>query len=668
MGAFGLSISLRAIKAWRRFQMLPRGVRIIWLWHLLVLLTLASLLSHWKVPKDWQLQQLAGGAPKFSYVLHAGWRKAGILHLCGSALLLVTVGLWGRTLNFSRETRLLPLQPKRWWFWPVLLTIMLGAGVLRWPRMAHSYWGDEGQAVRNYGHGRYEAIDGDNMQGSISFVATGWRHALWDDVSGSNHYLFSVLQKAVLDGWRGLRGLPASAFNEMVSRLPVFVAGIASIAILALFLSWLGRPRAGLFGSVYLALHPWHIRYSTEARGYMLLLLFFVLATWLMFHAVRTLSWRSWLLFGVSVFLAAYAWKLAILPLSAASIVVTTWLIGSRGNGAVAWRDRLSRIAAPAVVIVTAAMAFAFMAAPGGMQSARVIERLRHVGKSMDAQWLHDSVSGLLFGRSWHRDATANPVETPLVDAFADSPLATGAGIIVMLLLVVTGVIALLRKHAMHGWMWLAVVLSAAIGAAAFLWLIKIEWISWYFFFLILPLAIFTSLGMEELWDGLVSWIRSAVMPSSRAIALATVCPLGFGLVAAISIVSPQIRMMRDHPYEPFREAFQLTRGEHEPAGFTGPTNVVTCYLWRFIDLYDPRGTTRVRDGGQLRKLMREADRSGGALYYIVGQRDLFHNLQKEVSLLLRDASLFEFKTTLWAEDDIHTLEIYRYRGQTKAE
>jgi len=77
-----------------------------------------------------------------------------------------------------------------------------------------------------------------------------------------------------------------------------------------------GYARAGLLAVLLLALHPWHIRYSTEARGYTLMLLFFILTVWaLMAGRPRDEPLRRhWLLFALASFLAAWSWKLAVIP------------------------------------------------------------------------------------------------------------------------------------------------------------------------------------------------------------------------------------------------------------------------------------------------------------------------------------------------------------------
>ena len=129
----------------------------------------------------------------------------------------------------------------------------------------------------------------------------------------------------------------------------------------------------------------------------------------------------------------------------------------------------------------------------------------------------------------------------------------------------------------------------------------------------------------------------------------------------------PHAQLMQTQAYESHRTAWELTRGQHEPLGFTGPSKVYTRYLWRYIHLYDPRSDGHVRDGAALRALMAKVDAEHGELYFTVGQRDLSKAICPEVMALLADEKLFELKATLWAEQEIHTLAVYHYRGAQKA-
>lgn len=640
------------------FQRLPggtRGARLLWLWHLLAILALLVFLKDWKVPEVWTSDATTPKPHKFSEYLHMGLYRGALIHIALSALLLLTVRWWGRPESVTMETRLRRPRMRPVWFWPVLGLIVIAAFSLRWPRMDHSYWGDEGWALRHYVYGEFQPAVGDDYQGELKFVPITWQRVLWDDRTGGNHFLFSILQKFTLGAWRSIHGHPEWAFHETLSRLPLLAAGLGSIVAFALFLNWLGRPTAGLCGALWFALHPWHIRYSTEARGYILMLFFFILAIWVLFIALRDGRWRWWLLFIDTQFLAIYSWKVAALPLVGINLLALLWLLRPR-NGPL--RARLTSCARLIAAGLTMSAFFLFLYLPCSLQSPRALVRLQHTGKPMDDNWLRNSLTGLLCGTPWHRDSRENPTEVPLEERVLRKPLPM-IGFAAAIGLIAFGAARLLRESPSQAILWLSVIACAAAGAALFKWKVKIEWIFWYSFFVILPLGVFHAIGMEYVLGRARRW-----WSRRRGVAVALLLLAGITASSAYALQFPQIRLMDWQPYESNREAFQLTRGKHEPWGYHGLSTVKTCYLWRHIYLYDPRADVYVRTPERLRELMAEADRTGTELYYVVGQRGLFRALQKDVMALLENQQLFDRTATLWAELDIHTLEIYHYRRQ----
>lgn len=651
-----------SIALWHRVPGGSTGAKALWLWHLVAIIVLWRVLDDLKVPKVFESDVFTPKPNKFSDIIAMGLWRGGLFHIGISALILLTVRWWGRDGVATAETRMPVPQRRGWWFWPVLGLILLTALFVRWPRMGLSYWGDEGWALRFYGHGKYEPLRGDDMQGPLKFVPVRWKDVIWDDQTGGNHYLFSALQKVTMDTWRALKGLPPDAFDETISRLPLLAGGLVSIVAIALFLSWWGRPNAGLLGALYFALHPWHIRYSTEARGYILMLLFFILTVWALMSALRSGTWKSLVLFGVAELLAIYSWKIAVLPFAVINAGTILWLLLRQDS---ALPDRLRTILRLLVVNLTAGAVFTFLVMPCTLQSPRALERLKHTGKPMDGKWLDNSLSGLLTGTPWRRDAVDNPTEHPMREALIKAPISVGIGLLSVVGLLVGGAVVLFRARPEQATMWLLVIVSAAVGVSIFKWVMRIEWIFWYSFFTILPLAVFTGLGLDALLAQSVKPWRIAAHPAQKAVG-AAIFALGLLVpLAAFSLSRPQIELMASQPYEPNREAFQLTRGKHEPWGFTGESKVITCWLWRHIDLYDPRADQKVRDAKRLRERMSETDAMGGHLYYVIGQRAFFRAFNPDMQALLDDPALFEKIATLWAEEDIHIKEIYRYRGKT---
>jgi Dolichyl-phosphate-mannose-protein mannosyltransferase len=117
-------------------------------------------------------------------------------------------------------------------------------------------------------------------------------------------------------------------------RVPSLVAGVALVpATYALGVRTLGRT-AALVGATLLALSPFAIFYSTEARAYTLATLFVLLAALALLAATEHGGWRRWGLFALAACAALYSHYTAAFPL-AAEVAWAAW----------AHRDRLRELA-----------------------------------------------------------------------------------------------------------------------------------------------------------------------------------------------------------------------------------------------------------------------------------------------------------------------------------
>lgn len=144
-----------------------------------------------------------------------------------------------------------PLSPFRGAQWAILAAVTAIGAILRfWGLDTWAFWVDE---------------------------AHTWRDAtLPDDIFWScNRSLYPTSFLALR--WMLDVADPAS-LNEGMLRLPFALAGIVSVPLLA----WVGRQLVGnaaaLFASLLLAINPWHIYWSQNARSYSFVFLFALIA------------------------------------------------------------------------------------------------------------------------------------------------------------------------------------------------------------------------------------------------------------------------------------------------------------------------------------------------------------------------------------------------------
>ncbi len=127
----------------------------------------------------------------------------------------------------------------------LLLLITLLAAALRFYKLgAWSFWGDEVITVDRASHGLF--------YNGVSLIATSriltWLSLNWFDIS------------------------------EWSARLPAALAGIVSIPILYFPIRKIFGPITALLAMLFLAVAPWHLYWSQNARFYAVLLLFYTLA------------------------------------------------------------------------------------------------------------------------------------------------------------------------------------------------------------------------------------------------------------------------------------------------------------------------------------------------------------------------------------------------------
>lgn len=115
--------------------------------------------------------------------------------------------------------------------------------------------------------------------------------------SQNQHMLFSILAN-----------ISVNIFGESAwsLRLPSVLFGIGSIWAFFFLCRQLLGTREALLGCALMTVSYHHIWFSQNARGYMGLLLFTLLATWCWFEALKKNEWRWWLGYAASVVLGMW--------------------------------------------------------------------------------------------------------------------------------------------------------------------------------------------------------------------------------------------------------------------------------------------------------------------------------------------------------------------------
>lgn len=612
----------------------------------------------WLSPKPWELP---GGAGLFAKRPHGAtlalslwW--AGALNAFGCCALAATAGLWARPLPAVEPRR--AARPPRG-FLPLLVLAALVAGALRWP-LAHSgLWHDEAWSVRHVIAGDVR-VAGDDP-GALRVRVTRWSDVLWNYRKPVNHPLYSASARLSLGGWQRIAGRAPPAFDEFALRLPAWLAALASVVAIGRLLGDWGLPRAGVAAAWLLAIHPWHVRYGADGRGYSFVVLFCLLALFALGRALRGGRWRSWLAYVAAVLALGWTHSFgAYLVLSLAAAAVAAALTGPRDL-------RLARAARVIAVHALAAMCVLQVIAPNLVQAAAFAEGAdRLIGRE------RSPVNADTIAHQWALTATGVDTTEPdvperragayptLADWRRERPWTLPVVFGFLPLLAAAGLARLVGRGGVERWL----ALGLAGGVPVALAIDALERGVWYPRFGIYGLpavALFATLGAEAL-------ILLACRPWPRARRAAAAAGLALFVVGFQALVAPETRVLLTRPHAPSREVVQLLR---DGLGADGDTAMRAVFGMIAGDIlltaYEPR--LRVaEDAEELAALAAEAGAAGRPLYVAYGRPASNRKRQRDAMRWLGDPSYFEEVALFDAIEVEQLLRVVRWTGRPLAE
>ena len=146
--------------------------------------------------------------------------------------------------------------------------------------------------------------------GTVELKKLSWRRTLWNYTT-TNHVLQSILSRLSHSAWRTLARPTGLQLNEAAARLPSYLAGILAVGAIGLLAARFGLAWEGALAAWLVAIHPWHMRFATEARGYGLVALLISVSVLLAVYTLNNGQWRWWIALAVR-FALLYTWPPAL--------------------------------------------------------------------------------------------------------------------------------------------------------------------------------------------------------------------------------------------------------------------------------------------------------------------------------------------------------------------
>jgi 4-amino-4-deoxy-L-arabinose transferase-like glycosyltransferase len=293
--------------------------------------------------------------------------------------------------------------------------------------MGLSFYNDEASTFRRCIAGQHQRKGEEVRWRQVKWVET-W----FGDQNGNNSPPCSVLGRVCYDSWKRLSQAEDGAVCEPAVRLPQLIAGLGGLVFVWLVGRRIGGAGVGIAAALVLAIHPWHVRYSTEARGYGLLLLAVPAAFYFLARGLEDGRWRWWLGCGMAQGLCAWAFPGAVYFLAVFNVLAlavtargrmgTRLLVGSACGGMVALQLML----------------------PVAPQLLEAIKKIPSMKGAMPLSWWGNVGAGLLCGVRGADEDPGNPNN-----------------------------LALARLAGPHGWLWLLVIAGALLGLAGMVMLVR---------------------------------------------------------------------------------------------------------------------------------------------------------------------------------------------------
>jgi hypothetical protein len=406
--------------------------------------------------------------------------------------------------------------------WIMLAAMLVLAAFVRVPNLDRAIYFDEQDNLRRNFHGHVEI----QPDGTRVWREAGWQEALWENRLGNNPVLLSVATQASLRAWRLATGAERERFDIVALRMPVLIAGLASIAALWWLLQLWGLRLAALIVAGLAAIHPMHIDYSLQARGYAFVLLCVPLALGFAWLAMRTDRWRDWWGLAVAVFLCLLSYPGSVhfaVMLHGGLLVALLWRRFRSGDAA--YTGSIARLLA---VNAAVGLVYGVIIAP---HLPQVSYHFREVFEliALEPYWFFYAWSHYSTGTSFpiSRDIEALRTETAglgdvLLNRFAtEEPILAFKQWALLPALIVWGLVWLhvgRRRTAAPAAMVLMLALAAPILALAHQQFTSLYFYYWYLTYALPAVLAGIAAGLGRLVQPLMR--RPALLPRLGAVAL----------------------------------------------------------------------------------------------------------------------------------------------------
>jgi hypothetical protein len=599
---------------------------------LMVCIAIALLLA----PKPWEQPQLDKSE---DYIRVYSW-WAGLINLVPLACLALTTGWWMRPLPAQATEKSSPSLPKG--FSLCVVGAMAACAILGYPRLGQSLWEDEEYSVRRCIVGGHRVLE----DGTVVVKKLPWKVTLWNYASTTNHIFQSILSRLSHSAWRTIARPTGLQLSEAAARLPSYVSGILLVGVVALLAAHFGLAWEGVLASWLIAIHPWHLRFTTEARGYGLVALLIPVSCLLAVHALDRGGWKWWIALATVNFALLYTWPPTLFTVLILNLCIGVSLFTEKRFSS-AQNVLLLRWPVSGTFAGIVFLQLFLPCVPG------LLSYLRSV-RDFDGHTFFLKNVGSLFltGSLWTRSGLSTTPYMEYLPQASAYPVAFWAATVLAVGLFALGIFRLWIVEPRARWL-VAVLIFPGILTYVYAVLRHKMLMEWYVGFMLQGVAVMVAAG--------ACWAFSPLrrFPSARWAGTL----LAVLLVCAFAVLSqPARHFLLTWGAERYRESVLATRPSLDP---NAPENlgIITAATTQPPYVYDPR-VRRALTVEQYASLIREADERGVPLYVNNGFPTALKIDFPGVFALLEDPAIFEPVGYFTGIDVMLDRVVHRYRPE----
>lgn len=529
------------------------------------------------------------------YVALYSW-VATVWTFVGTVVLYLTADWWTMPLTRSKAMDESRLAAPRY-FWPVVAGAMLFTACFAVPRMNHSLWDDEDYNVRYSILGRFQQ---DDDTGTVKFKKLSWLDTFYDYREPNNHVLHSLLARTSLGIWSVIARPSGFPFEEWPLRVPALLFGLAAIGTVAWFVKEYFGPQAGLIAAGLLSMHPWFIRYTSEARGYSMVLCLMPVAFVLWRRCLTDGSWKWWAAYAVVQWATIYTYPGVLFAFAMLNFLAMPLLAYSRKSAGPLDAQMGRWFAANCI----SAMAVFRLMLPLYPQAKAYLEYESSRNYLLGWSWIQSTLAFLAAGAPWAGETSFHPSLSGVFSSHPALLLPVLGGIVG---LVVLGFFRFLKKDRITAALALVIVLPPVMTFGISLARRHLIYSS-YVIYVLPGLVAFAAVG--------IIWFAREVgrLSGGRYFSVALTAAL---LAGFFFLTAPTRNWLAAHPLQPTKDSVLASRGTLDPWDAKAD-QILTASFCIPPYLYDAN-ILRLNSWEELIALLRRADREQKTLVLNIG-------------------------------------------------